>query len=176
MKSFDEKKVRAKAKTEESIVKTIISRNLSPVENEPCRAREAPAKEAIMAWLSLEGIPKYQATTPKMIIEAKEAQNAHMPKEPSNPASEKIHSATEEFTTEMIKTPPKLHTAESRQALFIETAPEQTDDAMAFGASVKPFTKMTPRESKSAKTPQGVSKIPEKELKNITPPKARTDT
>lgn len=176
MKSFDEKYERAKAKTEESIVKTIISMNLSPVENEPCRAREAPAKEAIMAWLSLEGIPKYQATTPKIIIEAKDAQNAQIPNVPSNPAREKTHSATEEFTTEIRKTPPKLHTAEIRHALFIEMAPEQTDDAMAFGASVKPFTKMTPRESKSAKTPQGVSKIPEKELKNITPPKARTGT
>lgn len=129
-----------------------------------------------MAWLSLEGIPKYQATTPKIIIEAKEAQNAQIPRGPSNPASEKTHFATEELTIEIRKTPTKLHTAEIRQALFIEIAPEQTDDAMAFGASVKPFTKITPRESKSAKTPQGVSKISEKELKNITPPKARTDT
>jgi hypothetical protein len=117
----------------------------------PQDANVAPLKDATMAWLSLEGIPRYQDISPNNIMERKQAQTAPFEFFPKS-AREKMFSATETVIRDIIKTPKKLKIAHMVQAFFISSTPEQTAEAMTLGASVKPFTNITPKARRTGKS------------------------
>ena len=110
-------------------------------------ATALPESHAISAWLSLVGIPKYQARTAHKTIEnnaaesATEASASLLP----NDTIDVTVSATEELTTVITVTPKKLKTADIITAFRKERHRVVIQVATAFGASVRPFTNITQR-------------------------------
>ena len=105
----------------------------------PCAAA-APAIAAIMACDSLVGIPNNHALIASIITDNSAA---HIPLL-SVPAASKIFFATAGNSRTLITVPKKLHSVASITAFFILRAPEHTHPVIAFGASVNPFTNITP--------------------------------
>lgn len=141
-------------KTHDKIIKAITSKN-ADMSAALFTARDAPQTADSMAWLSLDGMAKYQHAIPKtttVINEAQFAAEEYLP----NPARAETLSETAEFTADIKKTPQKLNTADKRHARFIDKTPVHTEEAMAPGASVQPFTNTTPMASKSVKMSAGV--------------------
>ena len=152
--SFVITKPKTKPKTEERInpyITLIHSSPLIPL-NPLCNAIAAPDKPAIRAWLSDVGIPKYQATTAQTIIATIAAHNA-TEASLGPPVSETsisnrtillIVATTWLLISVITNTPIKLNTADISTALLGDIARVATHVAMALGASVHPFTKITP--------------------------------
>lgn len=114
-------------------------------------AAAAPISAEIIACDSLVGIPKTQAPTASIITDASAAQSAASPVfGAEKSAHSKMFFATELFINVIINTPARLHTAAVNTAFFIESVLLQTQLTMAFGASVQPFTNITPSVSNAA--------------------------
>src|SRR5699024_37626 len=113
----------------------------------PWTAMAAPERPAIRLWLSLVGIPNIEAATLYTTIENNAAHKATRAWSVLPPKSTILLmvEATELLMCVMTRTPRKLNTALIQMAwrTFMLRVPIQV--AMAFGASVHPFTKMTPR-------------------------------
>ena len=115
-------------------------------ESPSCNAIAAPESPAMSAWLSLVGMPKYQAVTAQRIM-ASNAEHSATEAARESPAKLTmfwIVTATEALISVIHRTPKKLKTADSRTADFGSSARVATQVAMALGASVQPLTKMTP--------------------------------
>ena len=111
-----------------------------------CIAIAAPERPAIRLWLSLVGIPTLAAATLYTTIENNAA---HSPISASCVFSPKstmllIVEATELFIWVIIRTPRKLKTALVIMADLTPMLRVPMHVAMALGASVHPFTKITP--------------------------------
>lgn len=102
---------------------------------------------AMSAWLSLVGIPKYQAAVAQSTIAKRAAQRAIIESFGSFPKSTifAIVWATVALMDVITNTPRKLNTAAIRMAFFGAMDRVDTHVAIAFGASVQPFTKITPK-------------------------------
>lgn len=106
----------------------------------------APVSPAISAWLSLVGIPNAHASTAHNTIADIAAESAICASCAFAPKSTILYivSATRGERSVITSTPRKLHAAAIRIAARGRTARVVTQVAMAFGASVQPFTKITP--------------------------------
>jgi hypothetical protein len=104
------------------------------------QAAAAPDIDAIIACDSLVGIPNHHAPTAMIITDKSDAHNAP----PETPAVSKMFFATVGNKTDESVTPKKLQIDASATAFFIDSAPEHTHPVIALGASVHPFTKITP--------------------------------
>ena len=111
----------------------------------PVRAIALPLIPAIRAWLSLVGMPKYQATTAHSTMEKSAAASAMEVSASSLPKSTifSIVSVTAGDNLLIISTPRRLKTAERKTAFFKVMQRVVMQVATAFGASVRPFTKIT---------------------------------
>ena len=109
-------------------------------------AAAAPDTPAIKAWLSLVGMPKYQAAVAHTTIAKSAAHSATTASSVFPPKSTifAIVWATFALTAVIAKTPKKLNTAAIKMALRGVILRVETQVAIAFGASVHPFTKTTP--------------------------------
>ena len=116
-----------------------------------------PVSPAISAWLSLVGIPKYHAAVAHTTIANRAALNATMASWELEPKSTifVIVSATVAFTILIKRTPRKLKTAAIKIAAPGGIQRVTTQVAMAFGASVHPLTRITPRVRTTAKSSSG---------------------
>ena len=112
----------------------------------PHIAIAAPVSPAMSAWLSLVGIPKYQAPTAHITIAAIAADSAMSAAPLSFPKFTMffIVIATFELISVITRTPKKLHTAAITIAFPTSIHLVETHVAIALGASVHPFTKITP--------------------------------
>jgi hypothetical protein len=123
----------------------------------PFIATALPVSPAIKAWLSLVGMPKYQAKTAHKTIENNAAARAMAAFFVSPPKSTMllIVTVTESFILLIRATPKKLKTADITRAdrSFIHLV--TTTVEMAFGASVKPFTKTTAKVRSTVVTESG---------------------
>ena len=124
----------------------------------PCRAMAPPVRPAISAWLSLVGIPKYQARTAHTTMAKRAALKATMASWELVPKSTifVMVSATVAFSILMRKTPRKLKTAAIRIAALTGMHRVTTQVAIAFGASVHPLTRITPSVSRTAISSRGL--------------------
>ena len=129
----------------------------------PLITKDAPSSDETSAWLSLDGIPKIQATNPKIMTVIKQEIQMIFPSALlERLASSKTLLVTFAPKIEKTATPRKLKTEEinapqKRLAVF-----EATREKIAFGASVQPFIKTTAIDKKNAKKPKGVSKFDQK--------------
>ena len=115
------------------------------------KARDVPAKEAIKAWLSLEGMPKSQAPTPKTIIVKKQEKHTILfTSSFSKLPRERMLSLTRGLNNENIKTPRRLKADDNKTPCQSFKTPESTTEKTELGASVQPFTNTTKMERKSA--------------------------
>ena len=123
-----------------------------------CSAMAAPDKPAISAWLSLVGIPKAQDKVAHMIIAVIAAQSAviELLVFLSKFTIFFIVKATFAFNRVMVITPRKLKKADINIALLIFIHLVATQVAIEFGASVHPFTNITPKVSKNVMAKEGV--------------------
>jgi hypothetical protein len=113
----------------------------------PETAMAAPVSPAIRAWDSEVGMPKIQAPTPQATmptVAAARAMSAAWVSPPKSTISD-IVSATAVEIMVMATKPTKLQATDMAMACstVIERVP--TGSAIAFAASVAPFTKMVPR-------------------------------
>ena len=113
----------------------------------PCSAIALPVRPAMRAWLSLVGMPKYQASTAQITIASRAADRATMASWEFVPKSTMLAIvwATVALSELMTKTPRKLKTADIRIAGLASMHLVVTQVAIALGQSVQPLTKMTPR-------------------------------
>ena len=113
----------------------------------PCSAMAAPVRPAISEWLWLVGMPKYQATVPHTMMATMAAMRAMSDCWESPPKSTILNMvcATAAVNRETTSSPRKLQTAAMTMAGFGFIALVDTTVAIAFGASVAPFTTMTPK-------------------------------
>ena len=115
----------------------------------PCTAIAAPDRPAIRLWLSLVGIPNTDAATLYTTMENSAAHKATRAISVSPPKSTILLmvDATELLIWVITSTPRKLNTAliQIAERTFIHRVAIHV--AIAFGASVHPFTKITPRVS-----------------------------
>ena len=120
-------------------------------EKPPFIATALPVSPAIRAWLSLVGMPKYQATSAHKTMEKSAAARAIPDFSPLSPKDTIFItvSVTAGLILLIMKTPAKLNIAErktdglsGRQRVVMHVATE-------LGASVKPFTYITAKVSKS---------------------------
>jgi BioD-like phosphotransacetylase family protein len=97
-------------------------------------------------WLSEVGMPKYQAAVAHRTMEKRAALSAMVLARTFVPKSTILEmvKATFLLTRVMMKTPKKLKTAASRMASFGLMARVEMQVAIEFGASVQPFTRITP--------------------------------
>ena len=114
-------------------------------ENPPLIAIALPVNPAIRAWLSLVGIPKYQAITAHKTILKSAAESATEAEYVSLPKSTILATVTvtELFKILITPTPKKLNIADIIRADFSFIHLVTVTVEMAFGASVKPFTNTT---------------------------------
>ena len=113
----------------------------------PCwMAMAAPESPAMRLWLSLVGIPKTETPTLYPTMESRAAQRAISAFWVLSPKSTILLmvEATELLIWVMINTPRKLKTALMMMAFLALKHRVVTQVAMALGASVHPFTKITP--------------------------------
>ena len=90
-------------------------------------------------------MPRSQAPVANIITERRAEHRAAWPlSEFEKSAHENMLCATELFMYVIKTVPRKLHTAAKQTAFFIDSVPLQTQLVMALGASVHPFTKITP--------------------------------
>jgi hypothetical protein len=122
------------------------------------QAIAAPERPAIRAWLSLVGIPNHHAAVAQSTMANRAAQSAISASSELPPKSTILYMvcATVALNMVMINTPRKLHTAAMAIAARGPNDLVETQVAMAFGASVHPFTNMTPRVSKVVITRAGL--------------------
>ena len=122
------------------------------------KTKLAPNKEERSAWLSLEGMPKSQATNPKITTaEKQEIQIAFPSALFEKSANENTLFVTLALRREKTTTPSKLKTADIKAPCQSLAVFDATSENIAFGASVQPFIKTTIIERKNAKKPSGVS-------------------
>lgn len=141
------------------------------------RAVAAPDTEATRAWLSLVGIPKNHAVTAHKIIDKSDAHNARVTVflSQSKVAMFVIEATTFPFKRDIIKTPKKFITAARITAFFGVNVRDETHVAIAVGASVQPFTIITPEMSTNKKIVSGSFDIEcntENRCKNYQPSKS----
>ena len=112
----------------------------------------APVSPAISAWLSLVGMPNAHAPIAHITIAVIAAHRAIIAESVSPPKFTMflIVMATFELTSDMIRTPRKLQAAAIIIALSTSMHLVDTHVAMAFGASVHPFTRITPSVRRTA--------------------------
>ena len=112
----------------------------------PCSAMAAPVRPAMSEWLWLVGMPKYQATVPHTMMATIAAMSAMSACWESPPKSTmlKMVCATAAVNRDSTSKPRKLQTAAMTMANFGFMARVDTTVAIALGASVAPFTTMTP--------------------------------
>ena len=123
----------------------------------PCNAMAAPVRPAINAWLSLVGMPKYQAATAQMMMANSAAHRAII----ASPLPLKFTMfftvmATVALSSVITSTPKKLNTADISTAALGVMARVATTVAMALGASVQPFTNTTPKVSRTVTSKTGL--------------------
>ena len=161
--SFDERKPNAKPRSVESTIpnRTFPHSEAFMPEKLPCIATAAPVIPAMSAWLSLVGIPKYHAATAQMTIADIAAQSAISDRRASFPKSAMLYMvmATEALIAVITRTPKKLNIAAMTIALRTPIARVETQVAIAFGASVHPFTRITPSVSSADTASIGFSVI-----------------
>ena len=128
----------------------------------PCSAMAAPVRPAISEWLWLVGMPKYQATVPHTMMATMAAMRAMSDCWESPPKSTILNMvcATAAVNRETTSSPRKLQTAAMTMAGFGFIALVDTTVAIAFGASVAPFTTMTPMLSRVTTTRTGLDASP----------------
>lgn len=133
----------------------------------PKTQKEAPAKEKISAWLSLDGIPKIQLATPKTTTQIKEERHKIVPCLGDGVlAKENIDFATVGTKMVLTITPNKLKAPLKRPDLKRLSLFDKTMEQIALGASVQPFTKTTQMARKNAKKSRGVSILVQKFIKS----------
>ena len=117
---------------------------------------------AIKAWLSLVGIPNHHAAVAHVTIATKAAQRAISASEAFPPKSTILYmvAATLAFIIVMTNTPIKLNTA----AMIIAFV--DTHVAIAFGASVHPFTRITAKVNRTVTARTGLDVTCSKKAKN----------
>ncbi len=134
-------------------------------------AKEAPSKENISAWLSLDGMPKIIVTKPKIITVKKQARQiiafSFSPLRALNPMTlfKTLPPKIEEK-----KTPKKLNIPETSAPCHSFSLPLETTEKIAFGASVEPLTKTTKTAATITIKSRGVSIFAKK---FINPPKEK---
>ena len=113
------------------------------------------------AWLSLVGMPNTQASVAQSTIANSAALRAMIARSGSLPKSTILVmvSATVAFSRVITKTPRKLNSAAMRIAALGGIHLVTTQVAMALGASVQPFTRMTPKVSITAINSSGFAVI-----------------
>ena len=118
----------------------------------------APDRPAISAWLSLVGIPNHQAATAHMTMANRAAHNATKASWvfPLKSTISYTVVATLALIIVISSTPRKLKTAAMRIAARGDMQRVETQVAMAFGASVQPLTKITPRVSRTVMSSVGL--------------------
>lgn len=107
----------------------------------------APDTPAMSAWLSLVGMPNTHAAVAQITM-AKSAAHSAMSASCASPPKSTILEmvcATVALIFVITSTPKKLHTAAIRIADRGLMARVDTQVAIALGASVQPFTRMTPK-------------------------------
>ena len=106
----------------------------------------APVRPAIRLWLSLVGMPNTEAATLYTTMENKAAHSAISAASVWPPKSTMllIVEATELLILVITSTPRKLNTALIMIAVLTFRHRVAMQVAMAFGASVQPFTNITP--------------------------------
>ena len=124
----------------------------------PCRAMAAPVSPAMSEWLWLVGMPKNHATVPHTMMATMAAMSAMSDCCASPPKSTMLNMvwATAAVTSDTRSRPKKLQTAAMRMAALGFMARVETTVAMALGASVAPFTTMTPILSRVTATKTGL--------------------
>ena len=117
-------------------------------------ATAAPVRDAIRAWLSLVGMPKNQAATAHITIERSAALIASDAVLLSLPKSEMfvIDETTFPLNCDITKTPEKFIIDARIIAFFGVIVLDEIQVAIAVGASVQPFTIITPEISMYEKT------------------------
>lgn len=141
----------------------------------PFKATAAPEIPAMRAWLSEVGIPNRQAATAHITIAKRAAQRAAEPESEDCPMDGskftifEIVTATFEFSAVITEIPMKLKVAAKATAVRGPIDLVDTAVAMAFGASVQPFTRITPSVSITVKRKGRFPEIPE-----INSPKVMT--
>ena len=155
----NKKEVIAKEITIEKIIYMIMEIvSLSKEEAFPKTQREAPAREKISAWLSLDGILKSQLITPNSTTQINEERHKMLPcLGVGDSAKRKIDFATAGTKRVLTMTPNKLKAPLKRLALKRLSLFDKTTEQIAFGASVQPFTNTTQTARKNAKKSRGVS-------------------
>ena len=123
----------------------------------PCSAMAAPVRPAMSEWLWLVGMPKNHATAPHTMMAIMAAMSAMSAWCASPPKSTmlKMVWATAAVTSETSNSPRKLQMAAMRMAALGRIARVETTVAMALGASVAPFTTITPMLSRVTATKTG---------------------
>lgn len=113
------------------------------------RAIALPERPATRAWLSLVGMPKYQAATAHRTIEKSAAASAVSTFSGLSPKLTIliIVSVTAELILLITNTPAKFKIADNKTAFFNERQRVVMHVATEFGASVKPFTYITAKVS-----------------------------
>lgn len=101
-----------------------------------------PVSPAISAWLSLVGMPKYQAATAHKTTEKSAAARAIVALLSSSPKYTIFItvSVTAVFNLLIVATPKKLKTADKKTALLSVRHLVEIQVATELGASVNPFT------------------------------------
>lgn len=120
-------------------------------EKPPFIAKALPVRPAIRAWLSLVGIPKYHATTAHKTMEKSAAARAMLDFSLFSPKDTIFItvSVTAGLILLVMKTPAKLNIADRKTAGLSGRQRVVMQVATELGASVKPFTYITEKVSKS---------------------------
>ena len=121
-------------------------------------------------WLSLVGIPRYDAPVEYTTIEKREAESATSAVSVSPPKSTifEMVDATLAFICVMMNTPRKLNTALIIMALRVDRQRVVIHVAIALGASVQPLTKITESVSTTDTRSIGDDMISETKYENDT--------
>lgn len=132
-------------RTQENTIKSkIFEKRTRNVRLNLPKARDAPPRAAISAWLSLDGIPKSQATMPNSMTVKKQQKQAMLDEiSLSNIRRENMLSVTFLLPRENTRTPKKLKTADKRAPCQSLRVLEATIEKIELGASVQPLTKTT---------------------------------
>src|SRR5699024_10591602 len=135
-----------------------------------CIAMAAPDSPAIRLWLSLVGIPNMEAATLYTTIENRAAQSAIKATfvSPTKSTILLIVDATALLICVISSTPRKLNTALIMMAVLTLRHLVAIHVAIAFGASVQPFTKITPSVSRTVTIRTGLEKTCSQKPENVT--------